>query len=133
LGTSYGKAYKKMGTKRGQALARMLNGTGSLGFDMKINFAVVVGIITPRIREKLRELNRLRNRCSHNWLLDLPIRRGRKPHQPKLRLLNFRGRDLHNLEALKEFMSEFGHLYYLIYGAVTKEARLAAAREPSAR
>lgn len=133
LGAEYGKAYKKLRSQRGQALARMLEGAGSLGFDMKLNFAVIVGIIQPKMREKLRELNTLRNRCSHNWLLDVPIRRKRKPSQPKLMLLNFRGRSLYKVETLEEFMAEFGHLYYLIYGTVTKEARMAAARESPSR
>jgi hypothetical protein len=90
------------------------------------NFAGVVGIITTRMREKLRELNALPNKCSHNWFIHLPVRRKRQPHQPKPLLLNVRGRDLYKIEALKQFMREFGHMYYLIYGAVTREERRAA-------
>ena len=78
LGTPHNKAYKKFRTKRGEALADLLTGGGSMGFHMKLNFAVVVGVISPMTRDKLKELNSIRNKCGHHWLLDVAIRRGKK-------------------------------------------------------
>ena len=124
----HGKAYKKLRSQRGQALARMLEGAGSLGIRYEAELRRDHRDHPAENADKLRELNTLRNRCSHNWLLDVPIRRKRKPSQPKLMLLNFRGRSLYKVETLEEFMAEFGHLYYFIYGTVTKEARMAAAQ-----
>ncbi len=114
-GAGHRKAHKKMRSKRGEALACMLTGPGSLGFDMKLNFAVVVGVMSPKARAKLKELNTLRNKCSHNWLLNVAIRKGKKPRQIKPRLLSFRGRDLHKIPVLKEFMAEYGHMYYRMF------------------
>ena len=115
VGAPHRQSHKKMRSKRGQALARVLTGPGSLGFDMKLNFGVVVGVITPKTRDKLKELNTLRNKCSHHWLLNVPIRKGKKPKQIKPRLLSFRGRDLHKIPVLKEFMGEYGRMYYRMF------------------
>jgi len=117
LGTSHRKSGKKRRTKRGQALSRMISGRRSLGFDMKLDFAVVVGVINSTVRDKLRELNAIRNKCSHNWILNVPVRRGRKatPKQRLPRLLNFRGRDLHKIPVFKDFCEEFGQVYYRLF------------------
>jgi hypothetical protein len=40
------------------------------GFDTKMNFAVGLGLITQAGRKQLMELNTMRNRCSHNWVLE---------------------------------------------------------------
>jgi len=98
-------------SKRARALAKMLRGGGSLGFDMKLNFAQVVGILTAPMIDKLKELNTLRNKCSHNWLLNVVVRRGKKPAAPKAPLLTFRGRDLHKVAVLKDFYIEYGRIY----------------------
>lgn len=115
LSTERRKSRKKRRTKRGQALERMLTGSGSLGFDMKLNFAVVIGLINSKTRDKLRELNTIRNKCSHNWILNVAVRRGKKTKQPRPRLLNFRGRDLHKVPVLKDFAREYGIIYYRMY------------------
>jgi hypothetical protein len=96
---------------RGEALQRMLTGGGRLGFAMKINFAVALGLITSVTRDRLMELNTLRNKCSHNWLLRVPQRRGKRPSQQKPPLLRYKKRDLHTVAALKEFASEYGIIY----------------------
>lgn len=105
----------RMRTKAGRALRRMLFGSGSLGFDMKLNFALALGLISESTREQLRELNTLRNRCSHNWLLKVPVRHGRRPRQKKPPLLLYKGRDLHNVGAIKEFAGEYGPVYYKLF------------------
>ena len=72
---------RKMRNNTARALRKMLFGGGSLGFDMKLNFAVVLGLLNTTTKDKLAELNMLRNKCGHNWLLKVPVRRGRRPRQ----------------------------------------------------
>lgn len=105
---------KKRG-KNAQALRRILHGAGSIGFDMKLNLAQSLGIMNSKRREALMELNTLRNKCSHNWLLKMPVRRGRRPGQKKPPLLHFRGQDLHNTTVLKEFYAIYGTIYALMF------------------
>jgi len=102
---------KKPQSDRGKALQRMLYGAGSLGFDMKLNFAVTLGLISATLREKLMELNTIRNKCSHNWILNARVRRGRRPRQTKPPLLYFRGLDLHNIDHLRDFFDEYAAIY----------------------
>jgi hypothetical protein len=98
-------------TKAGRALHKMLHDKGSLGFDMKLNFAVALGLITTVTQGKLAELNTLRNKCSHNWLLRVPVRRRRRPRQKKQPLLTFRGGNLHDAHVLRELVGEYGLIY----------------------
>lgn len=51
---------------------------GGIGFDMKLNLAIALGLLNVSTKEKLTLLNTIRNKCSHNWLLKLPQRRGRR-------------------------------------------------------
>lgn len=105
----------KMRNNTARALRKMLFGGGSLGFDMKLNFAVVLGLLNTATKDKLTELNTLRNKCSHNWLLKAPVRRGRRPRQKKPPLLLYRGRDLHNIAVLKDFVGEYGVIYAKLF------------------
>jgi hypothetical protein len=107
---------RKMRSKSAQALRSMLVGPRSLGFEMKLNFAVVLGIVRTGTKDRLTELNTLRNKCSHNWLLKAPVRRGKRPKQKKSPLLLYRGRDLHNVDVLAEFLAEYGPIYYKLFG-----------------
>ena len=115
LGIRMEEQKKRARTKSAQALRRMLWGSGSIGFDMKLNFAVAFRLINGPTQKKLAELNRLRNKCSHNWLLKVPVRHGRRPKQKKLPLLLYKGRDLHGVEALKDFTREYGLLYVRLF------------------
>jgi hypothetical protein len=98
-----------------RALHRMLYGSGSLGFDMKLSFALALGLISSKTRERLAILNTLRNKCSHNWVLKAPVRHGKRPAQKKPPLLLYEGRDLHTVAALKDFTSEYGGIYVRLY------------------
>ena len=98
-----------------RALRKMLFGAGSIGFDMKLNFATALGLINARTKDKLTQLNTLRNKCSHNWLLKVPIRRGMRPKQKKPPLLLFQGRDLHKVAVLKDFAGEYGIIYVRLF------------------
>ncbi len=115
LGIKMEERKKRARTKSAQALRRMLEGSGSMGFDMKLNFAVAFRLINGPTQKKLAELNRLRNKCSHNWLLKAPVRRGRRPKQKKPPLLLYKGRDLHGVEALEDFTAEYGVLYAKLF------------------
>jgi hypothetical protein len=64
---------RKIRSKSGRALRKMLFGAGSIGFDMKLNFAVVLRLLNANTKAKLEVLNTLRNKCSHNWLLKAPV------------------------------------------------------------
>jgi hypothetical protein len=104
--------------KRGhgaRALRRMLFGAGSMGFDMKLNFALTLRLITKKTKDKLMLLNTIRNKCSHNWLLKAPVRHGKRPKQKKPPLLLYEGRDLHNVAVLKEFADEYGKIYIKLF------------------
>ena len=76
----------------------------TLGFDRKLNLAVALKLISSKTEKQLEELNRLRNKCSHNWLLKSRVRRGRRPKERKPPLLLYRGRDLHNVVVLKDML-----------------------------
>jgi hypothetical protein len=101
---------------KARALRRLLYGAGSLRFDMKLNLAMGRGLLTVQQQAALRELNTMWNRCSHNWQLNVRVRRGRRPAQTKPPLLMFRGSDLHKVPILDKFMLEFGRMYLRLYG-----------------
>ena len=112
------KRGRTLSTTRGKALHKMLYGAGSLGFDMKLNLALALGLISGGAKAKLTELNTIRNRCNHNWLLKVRQRRKRRPGQNKPPLLLYEGRDLHGVQALKDFIAEFGGFYAVFFAKV---------------
>lgn len=110
---------RRMRSKTAKALLNMLTGPRSIGFEMKLNFAFVLGLLNSKTKDRLIELNTLRNRSSHNWLLKAPLRRGKSPRQKKPPLLRYDGRDLHNVDVVADFASEYGAIYcklFLKYG-----------------
>lgn len=77
-----------------------LFGGGSLGFDMRLNFAVGIGLMSATTQEQLKELNILQKQlltgcCEHP--------RGAESDRDKKSSLLYRGRDLHNLAVLKHY------------------------------
>lgn len=102
-------------TDAGKALQKMLFGAGSLGFEMKLNLARALRLISTKTKDRLAVLNTLRNKCSHNWLLKGPVRRGKRPAQKKPPLLLYEGRDLHSVATLKDFVSEFTLIYLKLF------------------
>jgi hypothetical protein len=97
----------------------MLYGAGGIGFEARLNFAVALKILNTKTRARLKELNTLRNRCSHNWLLKAPVRRGKRPEHKKPPLLSYGGHDLHKVDVFKRFTGEYGAIYvklWLRYG-----------------
>jgi hypothetical protein len=115
LGITDKKLKHRLSSEKGKAFRRMLYDRESLGFDAKLNFAVGLGLITASGRKQLMELNTVRNKCSHNWVLNRAIRRGKRPAQLKPPLLHFRGKDLHKVPVIKDFVSEFTVVYLRLY------------------
>jgi hypothetical protein len=105
----------RLRSARAKALRKMLYGDRSLGFDMKVNFALALGLVSTAGQKQLADLNTLRNKCSHNWVLKSVVRRGRRPAQKKPPLLSFRGSDLHKVEVLKDFVREYSRVYFRLY------------------
>jgi hypothetical protein len=98
-----------------RAVRKMLFGGGSLGFEMKLNLALALRVINSKIRDRLVILNALRNKCSHNWILRIALRQGKRPKQKKPPLLLYEGRDLHRVDVLKEFVSEYSGIYLKLF------------------
>jgi superfamily II helicase len=71
-------------TDSGQALQKMLFGAGSLGFEMKLNLARALRLISTQTKDRLAVLNTLRNKCSHNWLLKVLCAAGNVRHRGSL-------------------------------------------------
>ena len=105
----------RMRSKTAMALLSMLTGPRSIGFEMKLNFAFVLGLLNSKTKHRLIELNTLRNRCSHNWLLKAPLRRGKAPKKKKPPLLRYDGRDLHSISVVKDFVAEYGMIYAKLF------------------
>ena len=102
-------------THAGQALQKLLFGGGSLGFETKLNLARALGLISTKTKDRLAVLNTIRNKCSHNWLLKGPVRRGKRPAQKKPPLLLYEGHDLHRVATLKDFVREYGGIYLKLF------------------
>lgn len=89
--------------------------TGKLGFDAKLRLARIGGLITKAQYRKLDKLRAFRNKCAHNWNLDVVAKRARKP-RPSRRLLEHNGRNLFEIGALEELLSEYGPIYLSMFG-----------------
>lgn len=89
--------------------------TGKLNFDAKLRFARIGGLITKKQYRKLDKLRALRNKCAHNWSLDVVKKRERKP-RPSKRLLEHNGRNLFEVGVLEELLAEYGPIYVSIFG-----------------
>jgi len=102
-------------SSRRRLLDELLDGDGSIGFDRKLKFMRVFGIITKRTYDRLKVLNTLRNKCGHNWELNVPVRRGKRPRQLKPPLLPYGGGSLFEVSRLKDFIAEYGQLYFRLF------------------
>jgi hypothetical protein len=98
-----------------RALRKMLFGGGSLGFEMKLNLALALRLINTKTKDRPVVLNTLRNKCSHNWVLKVLVRHGKRPAQKKPSLLLYEARDLHSVAVLKDFVSEYSGIYLKLY------------------
>jgi len=111
---AYGRM-RLMGRPRGKALRRLLASAEGFGFNQKLDLAAALGIFSEKRRKRLAVLNTLRNRCSHYWLLKAPVRKGRRPRQQKPPLLQYEGRDLHQVATFRDFLAEYGPMYAKLF------------------
>jgi hypothetical protein len=98
-----------------RAIDDLITSGNSIGFDRKLKLLLALRLLRQPTCKKLRELNRLRNKCSHNWLLNVRLRRGLKPHIPKPPLLQFKNRNLQTPAVLRNFAAEYGRLYAWLF------------------
>jgi hypothetical protein len=110
LGVSY-MDRKRASRTKSRYVDELMQGGRAMGFDAKVTLAQSLGLLNKTQAKKLRELNSMRNKCSHNWLLRANVRKKRLPADPKPPLLSFRGKDLHSIPVLKDFSGEFGAIY----------------------
>ena len=107
------RSHRRLRSQSARALRSLLTGGESIGFHRKLSLALALGIITKNAKDRLHVLNNLRNKCSHNWVLKIPVRYGKRPVQKKPPLLTYEGSDLHTIDALNAFVKEFGAGVYL--------------------
>jgi hypothetical protein len=98
-----------------QALDQLLAGSGSLSFEKKLELVEGTRLIRKTTRKRLSELYSIRNKCSHNWLLDMPVRKKIQRNQPKRRLVEYRNRNLFEIPVLTDFVEEYGSMYYKLF------------------
>jgi hypothetical protein len=108
LGVSQQEIVPTRRRKSAAALRKLLR---DLGFFAKVRLARALDLISSRRNKELDVLNELRNRCSHNWLLNTPRRLGRKPADKKPPLLSYRDQNLHTVETFKAFTREYSRVY----------------------
>lgn len=99
----------------GRLMDDLLEGPGSIGFERKLKLMLALRMIRKSLYVRLMLLNMLRNRCSHNWELRRPIRRGKRPRQLKPPLLQYEGGSLFDMAVFNRFLSEFSSLYLMVY------------------
>lgn len=107
------RSHRRLRSQSARALRGLLTGGESIGFHRKLSLALALRIITKNTKDRLHVLNNLRNKCSHNWILKIPVRHGKRPAQKKPPLLTYEGRDLHIIDALNDFVKEYGAGIYL--------------------
>jgi hypothetical protein len=107
------RSHRRLRSQSAKALRGLLTGGESIGFHRKLSLALALRIITKNTKDRLHVLNNLRNKCSHNWILKIPVRYGKRPAQKKPPLLTYEGSDLHTIDALNAFVKEYGAGIYL--------------------
>jgi hypothetical protein len=98
-----------------RSLASILEGERSLRLPQKVELLRGLQLIDRRFHQKLKQLNRMRNVCAHNWELNILIRRGIKRKNPKRPALEYRHQNLYRVPVVKEFIAEYGSLYYKLF------------------
>lgn len=108
------KKRKRPRGKRAKELDELLVGPRALGFEAKLRLARVAGIITKRQAGELGQPNKLRNKCSHRWALNVTKRKKRA--QKPMPLLEYKGQSLFKLDALESLYRESGPAYMSMFG-----------------
>lgn len=107
---------KRKSKKRGVAreLDELLE-SGRVGFEAKIKLARILRIVTKNQYSKLNQLRSLRNKCAHEWMLDIVRKREKKP-KPSKRLLEYEGQNLFDIKVLERFMHVYSGIYLKLFG-----------------
>jgi hypothetical protein len=99
----------------GHTIRDLLQDDRPIGFRHKLMLARSFNLITKKEFADLTELNTVRNRCSHTWLLDKVTRRKIKPSKPKKPLLRWRGTNLYKTEEFLDFVGVFARHYIKLW------------------
>lgn len=110
-----GRSISRLKPIASSSLQSILEGERALRFPQKVELLRALGLIDRRFHKKLKELNRVRNACSHNWELNTLIRRGVKRHIPKKPVVEYQHQNLYRLPVIKAFIEEYGSLYSKIF------------------
>jgi hypothetical protein len=102
-------------TVRGRTTFEFLDGPQSLGFAQKVRLARALGIIRTRVGKQLGDLNKMRNACSHHWVLNVRIRRNVRVRKQKPPLIAYRGQNLHRPSVFEEFIGEYSGVYLRLH------------------
>jgi hypothetical protein len=95
------------------AMCRLLRGGRGLGFDRKLDLALAVRVLDQKSVSKLRALNGVRNKCSHNWVLAWEGRRKGGTTRPPF--LNYSGADVYSLNGFKRLLDDISPLYLRLF------------------
>lgn len=79
-----------------------------------------LNLVTKKQYDGIVELNRVRNSCAHNWLLDLPhYRKDKSGKWVKIHVVRFNRKNLLNENVFRdEFMSVYSNIYLKLLGKV---------------
>jgi hypothetical protein len=104
------KQNKKLKTKETISIADNLRSAELIHWCARLN------LITPKQYDHLKELNRIRNVCSHNWILDAPrykqIREKNSNKRVTDHVVTYKGRNLLDSKVFAdEFVPTYGGLH----------------------
>ena len=108
-------AGRRIASPAGHALRDLLEDERSIGFYQKLTLARALDLVTTSQFKDLLELNSVRNRSSHNWLLDRVARRKIKRSEPKRPVLRYRGTNLYKTESFIAFAGHFTKIYLKLW------------------
>jgi hypothetical protein len=88
-------------------------------YDKKVELAFALRLIRQSTKARLNEIGALRNKCAHNWLLNVRLRRGKPRMTKKPPLLQYGGKNLHRVEVLEDFVGDYAGVYLRLYARST--------------
>lgn len=99
---------KKSPARGKRAVQRLLEKTlDNLNYPTKLTLMRALDIVSEPLYQKLLVLNHIRNRCSHDWMLN-PRYRKKETKRPSL---TFKNRSLWEIDVMREFIDEYGKIY----------------------
>jgi hypothetical protein len=103
-------------SKSGKTMERLIR---EFTYDKKVELAFALRLVRQSTKTKLNEIGALRNKCAHNWLLNVRLRRGKPRTAKKPPLLQYGGKNLHHVATLKDFMGEYAGVYLRLFARST--------------